>query len=191
VPSGELTARREWFVARFGGLRYDVRRRVRVGDWAHESVRRWQFDLLGDVNDHTGVSFEWRGERVSSPVSYRVHADGRFGVGAGGPFLEVLPSIYHLVEGHALMDDLFDWEPVPPTSLEAWVPEGVAHAHLHELFEALPAVPEASGPCDRWVRSDELAIRLFRGWTADNPRPTGVMMWSRDGRVVGLPDRRS
>jgi hypothetical protein len=41
-----LTARLEWFVARFGGLRYDVRRRVRIGDRTHESVRRWEFDLL-------------------------------------------------------------------------------------------------------------------------------------------------
>jgi hypothetical protein len=187
APSDELTDRLEWFVARFGGLRYDVRRRVRVGDWAHESVRRWEFDVLGDVwEDHTGWSFGWSGERVSSPVFYRVHADGRFGVSAGGSFLEASPSVHHMIEGHALMDDLFEWEPVPPVSLETWVPVDGGDGPLRRLLDSLPAVPEASGPCDRWARSDEFAVRLFLGWTAANPRTTGVMMWSRDGRVAGI-----
>jgi hypothetical protein len=187
-----LIVRREWFVARFGGLCYDVRRRVRVGEWRAESVRRWQFDLLGDAReDDTGWSFGWYGERVSSPVSYLVHTDGRFGVSAGGPFLEVSPSIYHLIEGHALMDELFDWEPVPPVSLEAWVPRDATDEDLHSLLDALPAVPEASGPCDRWWRSDDLAIRLFQGWTDRSPRPRGAMVWSRGSQTAWLPGRRS
>jgi hypothetical protein len=177
-----LIARREWFTDRFGGLRYDVRRRVCVGEWRTESLHRWEFDLLdGAHHDETGWSFGWFGQRVSSPVSYRIHADGRFGVSAGGPFLEATPSIYHLVEGHALMDELFDWEPVPPISLDAWAPSGILTPRLRGLLDGLPPVAEASGLHDRWWRSDKLAIRVFDGWTAANPRPVGVMVWSRDG----------
>ncbi|WP_460776922.1 hypothetical protein [Micromonospora polyrhachis] len=180
----ELTVRREDFAARFGGLRYDVRRSVRIGDERLDTLRRWQFDLLDMVRaERTGWSFAWYGERVSSPVFYLAHTDGRFGVSSGGPFLEVCPSINHLIEGHALMDELYDWEPVPPSSLEAWVPNDMTNAHLGELLAALPPVPEASGPCDRWWRSDELAIRLFQGWTGSQPRPTGVMIWSRNGQI--------
>jgi hypothetical protein len=165
----ELTVGREEFAARFGGLRYDVRRSARIGDERLDTPRRWQFDLLGMVRaERTGWSFAWCGERVSSPVFYLAHTDGRFGVSVGGPFLEVCPSINHPIEGHALMDELYDWEPVPPSSLEAWVPNDMNNAHLGELLAALPPVPEASGPCDRWWRSDELAIRLFHGWTVAN-----------------------
>jgi hypothetical protein len=191
-PPDELIVRREWFASRFGGMHYEIRRRLRAGTWRRESVHRWQFELLSDAQeDHTGWSFEWRGECVSSPVSYRVHADGRFGVNAGGPFLEVSPSVYHLIEGHALMDELFGWEPMPLVSLEAWVPGEAANAHLRALVDALPAVQEASGPCDRWWRSDDLAIRVFREWTTVDPRPAGVMIWSRNGRLPESPRRHS
>ncbi|MCM0673557.1 hypothetical protein NCC78_02310 [Micromonospora phytophila] len=180
----ELMVRREGFAARFGGLCYDVRRKVRIGDERLDTLRRWQFDLLDLVRaERTGWSFAWYGERVSSPVFYLAHTDGRFGVSDGGPFLDVCPSINHLIEGHALMDELYDWEPVPPSSLEAWVPNDMTNAHLGELLAALPPVPEASGPCDRWWRSDELAIRLFQVWTSSQPRPTGVMIWSRNGQI--------
>lgn len=180
----DLIVRREGFAARFGGLCYDVRRPVRIGDQRHDSVRRWSFDLLDVVRaELTGWSFEWYGEHVSSPVSYLVHTDGRFGVRADGPFQEVCPSINKLIEGHALMDELHDWEPVPQSSLEAWVPSDMTSPHLSTLLEGLPPVPEASGPCDRWWSSDDVAIRVFHGWTARQPRPTGVMVWSRDGQI--------
>ncbi|WP_125807859.1 hypothetical protein [Actinoplanes sp. ATCC 53533] len=180
----ELVVRREGFAARFGGLRYDVRRSVRLADERIVSVRRWQFDLLETVRaEHAGWSFAWHGEHVSSPVSYLGHTDGRFGVSAGGPFLEACPSLNHLIEGHALMDELADWEPVAPTSLEAWTPNGGVNEHLRELLAGLSPVIEASGPCDRWWRSELLAIRLFDGWTDARPRPTGVMIWSRSGRI--------
>jgi len=180
----ELVVRREIFATRFGGLTYDVRRCVRVGNERLDSLRGWRFELCDAIRaERKGWSFAWYGEHVSSPVSYLVHTDGRFGVSAGGPFLEVCPSINHLIEGHALMDELHDWEPVPPTSLEAWVPGDMTNAHLGELLETLPPVSEASGPCDRWWRSDDLAIRVFDGWTDSRLRPTGVMLWSRDGRI--------
>ncbi|MBF5028517.1 MULTISPECIES: hypothetical protein [unclassified Micromonospora] len=180
----ELTVRREGFAARFGGLRYDVRRSVRIGDERRDTLRCWQFDLLDMVRaESMGWSFAWYGERVSSPVLYLAHTDGRFGVSVGGPFLEVCPSINHLIEGHALMDELHDWEPVPPSSLEAWVPNDITNAHLGEILAALPPVPEASGPHDQWWCSDHLAIRLFHGWTDRQPRPTGVMIWSRNGQI--------
>ncbi|MET7402858.1 hypothetical protein ABZS66_56200 [Dactylosporangium sp. NPDC005572] len=180
----ELIVRREGFAARFGGLHYDVRRSVRIGDERHDTLRCWQFDLLDVVRaEHMGWSFAWDGEHVSSPVSYLVHTDGRFGVSAGGPFLEASPLINHLIEGHALMDELHDWEPVPPSSLEAWVPNDMTNTHLRKLLDTLPIVPEASGPCNRWWRSDHLAIRLFYGWTGRQPRSTGVMIWSRNGHI--------
>jgi hypothetical protein len=191
VAPGELLARREWFAERFSGLRYDVRRRVRIGDRYQEIVRCWRFDLLDDIQeDQTGWTFGWSGQIVSSPVSYRVHADGRFGVSAQGSFLEVSPSIDHLIEGHALLDGLFGWEPVSPASLPGWVPGDVSNTHLQSLLDVLPPVPEASGWGDRWWRSDELAIRLFREWTATVPRPTGVMIWCRDVQASELLRRR-
>jgi hypothetical protein len=116
---------------------------------------------------------------VSSPVRYLVHTDGRFGVTLGGSFLQISPSIYHLVEAHALMDELADWNPVAGGALETWVA-----GRLDELGAsndtALQPVPEASGPYDRWLRSDTLAIRLFGRWTDEQPRPTGIMAWTRD-----------
>ena len=106
----------------------------------------------------------------------------RYAAGVGAPLLLGI-AINHLIEGHALMDELSDWEPVPPSSLEMWVPADSPDARLRGLLDALPAVPEASGPCDRWWRSDDLAVRVFHGWTDRQPRPTGVMIWSRDGRI--------
>ena len=180
----ELVISREAFAARFGGLRYDVRRSIRTADKPVVDVRQWRFDLLKTIRtERAGWSFAWYGQHVSSPVSHLVHTDGRFGVSAGGPFLEVCPSLNHLIEGHALMDELADWEPVAPTSLKAWTPNDSANEHLNELLASLSPVAEASGPCERWWRSEHLAIRLFDGWTDVRPRPTGVMIWSRSGRI--------
>jgi hypothetical protein len=59
----------------------------------------------------------------------------------------------------------------------------VDDARLRGLVDGLPVVPEASGPCDRWWRSDERAIRVFRGWTDARPHPTGIMVWARNRRI--------
>ncbi|WP_238011559.1 hypothetical protein KZZ52_33590 [Dactylosporangium sp. AC04546] len=179
----ELIVRREGFAARFGGLHYDVRRSVRIGDKRHDTLRRWQFDLLDVVRaEHMGWLRMGRRARVVTCVLPRAHRRQIWGERRWS-ILEASPSINHLIEGHALMDELHDWEPVPPSSLEAWVPNDVTNTHLRKLLETLPIVPEASGPCDRWWRSDHLAIRLFYGWTGRQPRSTGVMIWSRNGQI--------
>ncbi|WP_157740150.1 hypothetical protein [Micromonospora auratinigra] len=179
----ELIVRREGFADRYGGLRYDLRRSVRVGDERHVVLRRWHFDLLDGIHpERTGWSFGWYGERVSSPVRYLVHTDGRFGVRAGGPFLEVCPSVPHLIEGHALLDELADWVPVRPGAPEPWAATAIGGPELARLVDGLSPVPEASGPADRWWCSEERAVRVFRLWTDARPRPIGVMAWSRDGR---------
>ena len=180
-PPRELVVRREWFAARFGGLRYNLRRSVFIGGDRHETVRQWRYDLLDRVRpEHSGWSFEWYGEHVSSPVFYLVHTDGRFGVSAGGPFLDVSPSINHLIDSHALMDEVADWEPVPASSLEPWVPYSDADARLQELTAGLVLVAEASGPCEQWWYSDERVVRVCRKWTDEQPRPTSVMVWIRN-----------
>ncbi|BBH68082.1 hypothetical protein ACTI_47670 [Actinoplanes sp. OR16] len=184
----ELLVSLDHFTDRYGGMRYDVRRTVSLRGERVVTVRRWQFDLLGAARaERTGWSFGWHGEHVASPVRYLAHTDGRFGVSAGGPFLEVSPSFSHLIEGHALMDELASWEPVPPSSLEAWTPDDSAGARLRELLAGLPPIAEASGPYDRWWRSEHLAIRLFHGWTHTEPRRTGIMIWSRTGRISPSP----
>jgi hypothetical protein len=181
----ELVVRREGFAARFGGLQYDVRRSVRLGDERVVSVRTWQFDLLPMMRaERAGWSFAWYGEHVATPVWYVGHTDGRCGVSAGGPFLEVWPSFHHLIESHALTDELADWEPMASSSLEAWAPYAITdEEYLNELVAGLPFVPEASGPCSRWWRSEHMAVHLFDAWTATIPRSTGVMIWSRTGRL--------
>lgn len=176
----ELVVRREGFAARFGGLRYTVRRSIRLGEQRLDTVRRWEFDLDHWIRcEPDGWSFGWTGERVSSPVRYLVHTDGRFGVTLGGSFLEASPSIYHMIEAHALMDELADWNPAGGGALEAWLA-----GHVDELrtghATALQPVPEASGPCERWLRSETLAIRRFACWTDRQPRPAGVMAWTRN-----------
>ncbi|MFD0525461.1 hypothetical protein [Paractinoplanes durhamensis] len=161
-------------------MNYDVRRSVRIRDQRLDSVRRWRFDLLEAVHaERRGWSFDWYGELVSSPVFYLAHTDGRVGVRAGGPFLEVWTSFDHLIESHALMDELAGWDPVTPSSLETWVPTRPDDDQLTELLAPLSPVPEASGPCDRWWRSDDLAVRQFHAWTDTRPRPIGTMIWSR------------
>ena len=180
----ELVLRREGFAARFGGLRYDVRRSVRVGDQRFDSVRRWQFDLVETMRaEWGGWSFGWYGECVSSPVSYLVHCDGRVGVSGGGPFLEAWSSLHHMIEDHTLVDELADWEPVSLSSLEDWTPLSVENKQLREVMDALTPVTEASGSCTRWWRSEDVAVRRSHGWTSTRPRPIGTMIWSRTGRI--------
>jgi hypothetical protein len=176
----DLVVRREGFAARFGGLRYVVRRSVQLGDQRLETVRRWEFDLNDWIRcEPNGWSFGWAGERVSSPVRYLVHTDGHFGVTISGSFLQVSPSIYHMIEAHALMDELADWNPVVGADLETWAAGGFNELSAgHDA--ALQPVLEASGPRDRWRRSETLAIRVFDCWTDDQPRRTGVMAWTRN-----------
>ncbi|XVU20991.1 hypothetical protein ACQPZJ_27395 [Actinoplanes sp. CA-054009] len=177
----ELIVRREGFAQRFGGLRYGVRHRVRLDGELFETVRRWDFRLEDWIRcEPRGWSFGWVGERVSSPVRYLVHTDGRFGITVGGPFLEVSPSIYHMIECHALMDEMAVWEPLTGSALEAWAPSFVSGRFL-DRSGGLRVVPEASGPCERWLRSDTLTVRQIRRWTEDRPRPASVQVWTRDG----------
>ena len=177
----DLVVRREGFAARFGGLRYDVRLSIRFTDGRRQISRRWNFDLDGWIRrEPHGWSFGWMGEEVSSPVRYLVHTDGRFGVLADGPFLEVSPSVDHMIESHALMDEVADWSPVTGSALEAWVPRSIDEMRYDDTG-ALVVVPEASGPCEQWLLSDTMAVRLFSGWTGGQPRQTGVMAWMRDG----------
>ncbi|MFD9687782.1 hypothetical protein ACFWXO_18715 [Kitasatospora sp. NPDC059088] len=92
-----LVIRREGFADRYGGLRYRVRRSYTVQGERNEVVRDWHFDLGQYMTaDRAGQGwyFTWFGERVSSPVGYLVHTDGRVGVEAGSlVFLEIAPSI--------------------------------------------------------------------------------------------------
>jgi len=171
--------RREGFAARFAGLRYEVRRSVELDGRRLDTTRQWDFDLDDWIGrEPTGWCFGWIGERVSSPVRYLVHTDGRFGVTFDGSFLEVSPSMSHLIEGHALMDEVAEWHPVAGNALEAWVGggrEAVPGGHLADLR----LVPEASGPYDRWLQSETVTVRQFKVWTDRRPRPTGFMAWTR------------
>lgn len=175
----ELLVRREGFADRFGGLRYAVRRSAALNGQRVETVRHWEFDLSEWVRcEPDGWSFGWTGERVSSPTRYLVHTDRRFGVTLGGSFLEVSPSIYHLIEAHALMDELADWYPIAESAAEPWAAGRHADLSTDQAF-ALEPVPEASGPCDRWFRSETVTVRMFDRWTDARPRPTAVMAWTR------------
>jgi hypothetical protein len=181
TPPVELVVRREGFVQRFGGLRYRVRSRVRLDGEPYETVRRWDFVLEDWIrHEPNGWSFGWVGQRVSSPVRYLVRSDGRFGVTLGGPFLEVSPSIYHMIESHALTDEMAEWEPVTGSALEPWAASCV-NGRLLDRAGDLRLLPEASGPCERWLHSDTMTVRQIHRWTEERPRPTSVQVWTRDG----------
>ncbi|GAB2621987.1 hypothetical protein Aab01nite_76960 [Paractinoplanes abujensis] len=171
----ELSVRRRNFVTRFGGLRYTVRRSARVGHDRWDIAREWRFDLDGWTRrERDGWTFGWIGEGVSSPVRHVLHTDGRFGVTDGGAFLEACPSICHLIEGHALMDEVADWHPVGGSALETW-----AGGRLDAQAGDLSVVSEASGPYDCWLRSDDVVVRRFKLWTNRRDRPTRVMASTR------------
>ncbi|MEW2354555.1 hypothetical protein [Spirillospora sp. NPDC029432] len=175
----ELVVRREAFHARYGGLRYEVRRSALLGSGRYDGLRGLEFDLLDQVRP-VGRSwgFSWSGERVSSPVGFLVHTDGRVGVTDGGPFLEIAPSVPALIEGHAVMDLVSSWDPWPGGSLEPWVPSR-AGVGMAERIEGLVAVPEASGPTCAWLMSDHVAVHRFQGWVGRSPRPSAVQIWTR------------
>lgn len=174
----ELVIRREAFHARYGGLRYDVRRSALIGHQRYDVVRRWDFDLEDGIwADGRGWYFSWVGERVSTPVRFVVHTDGRAGASNGGPFIEVAPSVAHLIESHAVMDMVSSWDPWPG-SLEAWA-SGDAGVMLANRIEGLTVVAEASGRYDRWLLSDHVAVRSFWSWTSQQPRAHAVQIWTR------------
>ncbi|WP_158562837.1 hypothetical protein [Marinitenerispora sediminis] len=174
----ELVVSREAFRARYRGLRYAARRSALVGGRRRDIVRSWEFDLADGVwPDGRGWCFAWTGERVSSPVNFLAHTDGRIGVGDGAAFIEVAASVSRLIESHAVMDAVSSWDPWPG-SLEAWVPSdaGVLAA---ERVEGLTPVAEASGPHDTWLLSDHVAVHAFSSWTGERARRRAVRIWSR------------
>lgn len=166
----ELVIRREGFAQKFAGLRYPVRQSVLFPDGPDVYERFWEFTLFDFVRqDHRGWYFDWFGERVSSPVRYLQHTDGRFGVTDSTAFIPVHPTMLSLIEHHALVDEHAAWEPVG-------LP---ANADLDELRTALPVVPEASGPWARWHANDEMAIHETLLWTSTQPRTWLRRAWAR------------
>ncbi|GII59838.1 hypothetical protein Pth03_82270 [Planotetraspora thailandica] len=173
----ELVIRREGFAEKFGGLRYDVRRSVILDKTRHDMMRRWDFDLAANAwSDRCGWYFDWIGEHVSSPVRFLIHTDGRMGVSDGGPFLEVASSVTHLIESHAVMDAVSQWDPWS-SSLEPWAPSRFG-IDLASRIDGLSLIREASGPFDEWWVSESVAIRNFRTWTSHRPRTRGTMVWT-------------
>ncbi|GAA3948559.1 hypothetical protein GCM10023085_33570 [Actinomadura viridis] len=173
----ELVVRREGFHAGYGGLRYEVRRSALVSGERHDDSRRWDFSLdEGIWADDRGWFFSWAGARVSSPVRFLIHTDGRVGVSDGGPFIEVAASVPQLIESHAIMDLVSSWDPCPGTLGPGVSTEpGVG---LAARIDGLAVVPEASGPYDTWYLSDRVAVRIYWSWTSRRPRTRGLQMWT-------------
>ncbi|MFC1411990.1 hypothetical protein ACEZCY_22285 [Streptacidiphilus sp. N1-12] len=168
-----LVIRREGFQQRYGGLRYGVRSGPTDRAERHDGLRDWHYDLDGTMwaDPAGGWYFGWSGERVSSPVRYLVHTDGRVGVEDGsGTFLDIAPSVPALMESHALVDTVSDWD---RSTVQV---DGFA---LAEQLGNLTDVPEASGPTVRWRLSECVAVQEFRSWTGAGPRPWRAFVWSR------------
>ncbi|MFF3411404.1 hypothetical protein ACFYW8_35505 [Streptomyces sp. NPDC002742] len=169
-----LVIRREGFEQRYGGLRYKVRSSYTIQGERHDTLREWHYDLgqhMATGSTH-GWYFDWFGERVSSPVRYLVHTDGRVGVDdGGGTFLEIAPSLPALIESHALTDTVATWD---RSTAE------VDSFALAEQLDGLTDVPEASGPTVRWRLSDNVAVEEFRNWSSETPRHWRAFIWSRD-----------
>ncbi|MFF4342245.1 hypothetical protein ACFY00_20225 [Kitasatospora sp. NPDC001540] len=169
-----LVIRREGFEQKYGGLRYRVRSSCTVGGERSEVLRDWHYDLGQGMwaEPAGGWYFDWFGERVSSPVRYLVHTDGRVGVDdGGGTFLEIAPSVPALIESHALTDALSTWD---RTTAEV---DGFAPA---ERLDGLTDVPEASGSTIRWRLSENVAVKEFRDWSSGAPRRWRAFVWSRE-----------
>lgn len=166
----ELVIRREGFAQKFAGLRYPVRQSVLFPDGPDMYERFWEFALFEFVRqDHRGWYFDWLGERVSSPVRYLQHTDGRFGVTDADAFIPVHPTMLSLIEHHALLDKYAAWEPIG-------LP---AHADVDDLRSALPVIPEASGPWSRWHADDDMALLETLQWSSPQPRPWLRRVWAR------------
>ncbi|MEV7394955.1 hypothetical protein [Streptomyces sp. NPDC091215] len=168
-----LVIRREGFEQRYGGLRYQVRSSYTVQGERHDMLRDWHYDLGQGMwtGSARGWYFDWFGERVSSPVRYLVHTDGRVGVDdGGGTFLEIAPSLPALIESHALTDMVSTWD---RTTAE------IDSFALAEQLGGLTDVPEASGCTIRWRLSDNVAVEEFRNWSSEEPRRWRAFIWSR------------
>ncbi|KOV74078.1 hypothetical protein ADL00_03010 [Streptomyces sp. AS58] len=168
-----LVIRREGFEQRYGGLRYQVRSSYIVQGERHDRLRDWHYDLGQGIwaGPAHGWYFDWFGERVSSPVRYLVHTDGRPGVDdGGGTFFEIAPSLPALIESHALTDMVSTWD---RTNAK------VDSRALAERLDGLIDVPEASGRTIRWRLSDNVAVQEFRNWSSEEPRRWRAFIWSR------------
>ncbi len=180
----KLVIRREGFASRFGGLRYVVRRSVALPGMVREFEHRWDFDVGRWMRrDVRGWHFDFIGERVSSPVAYAVHTDGRVGVTDGGPFLEIAPSVYHLIESHAILDQVASWQPWHEHAAgSGWV---ALVDHLAARLDGLTEVAEASGPCARWLLGENVAIHDVLNYASDAPRARHVAVWARGQDGIG------
>ncbi|MFF1482242.1 hypothetical protein ACFVYD_32615 [Streptomyces sp. NPDC058301] len=168
-----LVIRREGFERKYGGLRYQVRSSYTVEGERRAVLRDWHYDLGEGMwsGSADGWYFDWLGERVSSPVRYLVHTDGRVGVDdGGGMFLEIAPSIPALIESHALTDAVSTWD---RTIAE------VDSFAVAEQLDGLTDIPEASGSTIRWRLSDDVAVEEFRNWSSDAPHRWRAFIWSR------------
>ncbi|MEV0459578.1 hypothetical protein [Catellatospora methionotrophica] len=171
----KLVIRREAFAARFGGLRYVVRQNVALPGVVREVQRRWDFDLRCRMRrDEWGWYFDFVGEHVSSPVAYAVHTDGRVGVTIGEPFMEIAPSVYHLIESHAVLDQVASWQ---SGFVQAAGSDWVA---LVDRLDGLSEVAEASGPCARWLLGENVAIRDVLSYPSEGARARHVAVWVRN-----------
>jgi hypothetical protein len=172
IPSPMLLRiRREGFDLRYAGLRYRVRDSHTLRGERHESVRDWDYDLGRYLwADPTGGGyFDWIGERISTPVRYLIHTDGRVGVEDGNTvFLEIAPSIHALIESHALIDMLSTWDRGP---------SGRDTLHVARSLHGLQDIPEASGPTVRWKLSDNVAVQEFQNWSSTQPRQWRAFIW--------------
>lgn len=171
--------RREGFDLRYGGLRYQVRRSYSLGGERRESVRDWHYDLGGYqwTDPAGGGYFDWFGERVSSPLRYLVHTDGRVGAEDGtSVFLEIAPSIPALIESHALTDMVSAWECHPADA---------DILRLARTLDGLDDIPEASGPTVQWRLSDDVAVQEFQNCSSTEPRHWRAFIWFRGeaGRI--------
>lgn len=171
-PPMMLVIRREGFEYRYAGLRYRVRNSLTLNGTRYERTDVWDYDLGRYLwaDSKGGGYFDWIGERVSSPVRYLLHPDGRVGVEDGKTvFLEVAPSINALIESHSLTDMLSDWNRSP--SADA--------LHIARSFDGLEDIPEASGPTVRWRLSHNVAVREFQIWSSTEPRQWHAFIWCR------------
>lgn len=171
-PPMLLVIRREGFSLGYAGLRYRVRHGFTVSGQHHECAYDWIYDLDEClwVNDSGGGYFDWFGERVSSPVHFLMHTDGRVGVEDGNTvFLEIAPSIHALIESHALTDEVSTWDRGPSSTDDF---------ELARHLRGLQDIPEASGPTVRWRLSDQVAVQEFRNWSSTDRR-WRAFIWCR------------
>ncbi len=174
----DLIIRLEGFEQRFGGLRYVVRHSRLIGGGRYEAAREWEYNHLGvrtaawQDPRRGGWYFEWIGEHVSKPCRDLIHTDGSVGTDINGssPYLPLAPSVPHLIESHALADNVAAWRP--------W-PVGNPTADAVALLDGLVDVPEASWGSSRWRLSDSVAVMDEDTWDSQDPRRR-TLVWSRD-----------